>query len=1652
MAAALEACRSLHARFAGGDGHVSLKGIGTICLALERNFVESELRAILAKLGRPDDGALDLVSLCEVVSYVMKGSPHTHDALTLVDPKGRETVVTLADVAAASLKALYTMHPTFDEQRCWLHTEAPLASQCVAEGEAVTFAGTHVASSFLIRARDWVGRECTSGGESFEVKLRGPVSLHGEVADKGDGTYLATYTAAISGNYTMHVTLNRMPIAGSPFALLVDADQTRPEYCVADGAGLSSAEAGKPTTFTIYKQDRFGNPRTRGVDHFYADVQGPGKWECRVKDERDGSYTVTYTAKVAGTYRLDVGLAPNVGPIAHSPFTIVVRPAPPDPRATTLVAPPPATVLCGRPFTLQIIARDRWGNLCVNAPAPSHGSAAGPSSTSTISGGGGGADEQPTAWIISDGQKNREMATVSMVEPGRFALSLTPTHQGRNMAHVCWAGMSVRGSPFQLKALPAPPHASSYAITYKPRSWPLLSAGVRFKLRVQAHDRFGNVYTAGIPPPKIFLVGTGATMHSPAEVPASAAGGREAASPKSPAPPTPIYRPSFGGGGLGLNLGGGGGSSNSGGGGGSSNLLVGAGSTQSPTRTMMATDLPTSPLSPRGLTTEETLVTRLRSQLLSDFGLGDHGRPLPDEWAKLLTEVEEMHGALGPREARFALESSSSGRANLTLAGKVQRDPSLSISANIRDPEAIAPESMVTADGGLVASSQRHVTCEVTDLAHGVYEVSGIARHAGTYKLCLRLPQRTPSAADPMGGTKTLDSGARVTALSKTVGLSATLVGEDAENVAHVVENEYASAVAIEEAQGTLCHEVTVLSGVMAPSACTLSGQGLSLAHENETAHFELIAIDEFGNANGLGGERFELRAYRLLPAGRRKRTTIEYKISDCGDGRYTVSYVPTLAGRWELSLICIPRKDVVVYGEATSPNSRQSSPTGVRAGGATLETFEEVASAAVATYEERHAGEPTELVGGRSFMVIVRPTLAKHLKPLEAAAAMEAHARLETALACEAHTLDVSHEPRFKRQDGVNAGDGLGWALAGEVVEFVVRLPPRPLRSPERKVVRRGASGSEEVLTANAAGGKGGRVGSWSAAEHLVLEQAKLSVYGTVDRAPGCEEVEAAEFELAACRDNGDGKFYVKYCTSVSGTLNLNVELAGGGHISGSPFAVDVRAGPVVPCLGTAGGRGLHQCEVGVSQYLEIFARDRCGNARKFERENYRVRLVRAPRHMQPTNLVSTAGGGREGEEFEVDFRQGPDGGCRAHYKLLEPGVYLVHVETGGGNSPTGGNAPFEPVVGSPFELSCAAGPIELSCCSLLEVGIGGEPLSRTVSTGGGRLWVQTRDQLANARSTPSSVEMWCELRVPGVASAGSTLVTSDGRDGVVGSINGVVRCACVDLGDGRIEVTYPASAPGGLLDVWIGLVDTDPLVERRRMSSPLGTTEHRLGVLSMEPAIRFGDNSLVSAPGVLRVKPGLLFDIVVISVDDAGRQNLKGGEQLRAQLSSGPAPVALEVYDNDDGSYRVATAVQVSGEYKIGFYLNGLPVAGSPIVLIAPRTNERAPSPRGPGASERAPSPRQGSPASGRPAARQNSPRRAMTREQHSAVGPHARGDSPRQASPRHQVRSRPLVAPPPSSKSGERPPRALPTASALTGAHATMNGYARVLGESN
>ena len=110
-------------------------------------------------------------------------------------------------------------------------------------------------------------------------------------------------------------------------------------------------------------------------------------------------------------------------------------------------------------------------------------------------------------------------------------------------------------------------------------------------------------------------------------------------------------------------------------------------------------------------------------------------------------------------------------------------------------------------------------------------------------------------------------------------------------------------------------------------------------------------------------------------------------------------------------------------------------------------------------------------------------------------------------------------------------------------------------------------------------------------------------------------------------------------------------------------------------------------------------------------------------------------------------------------------------------------------------------------------------------------------------------------------------------------------------------------------------------------------------LGQILVKPAIRFGPTCIFNEAGHLKVHTKVVYDLVAVSVDDAGRQREKGGELARVQLSTGPGPIALEVADAGGGCYRIKFAVQVSGEYRAMVSIDGRPVAGSPITLIAPR-----------------------------------------------------------------------------------------------------------------
>ena len=161
----LDACQDLYARFEDeDDGLISLHRLGCIILALERAVDETGVQSLILTLTERPDAAVDFTGLCEVVCHVMKGAPHTRDTLVLLDHTGARIHSSLADVARLQLKALYTMHPAFDDQSCWLRLDEAYAPHCVAEGEGIETALTNQPATLVIEPRDWVHHETASLG------------------------------------------------------------------------------------------------------------------------------------------------------------------------------------------------------------------------------------------------------------------------------------------------------------------------------------------------------------------------------------------------------------------------------------------------------------------------------------------------------------------------------------------------------------------------------------------------------------------------------------------------------------------------------------------------------------------------------------------------------------------------------------------------------------------------------------------------------------------------------------------------------------------------------------------------------------------------------------------------------------------------------------------------------------------------------------------------------------------------------------------------------------------------------------------------------------------------------------------------------------------------------------------------------------------------------------------------------------------------------------------------------------------------------------------------------------------------------------------------------------------------------------------------
>jgi adhesin/invasin len=75
---------------------------------------------------------------------------------------------------------------------------------------------------FVVHVADSEGNPVGHGGDQVAVSIQGVTDGALPVQDAGDGTYHATWRPFVFGNFQVQITLNGVPIAGSPFTTRID--------------------------------------------------------------------------------------------------------------------------------------------------------------------------------------------------------------------------------------------------------------------------------------------------------------------------------------------------------------------------------------------------------------------------------------------------------------------------------------------------------------------------------------------------------------------------------------------------------------------------------------------------------------------------------------------------------------------------------------------------------------------------------------------------------------------------------------------------------------------------------------------------------------------------------------------------------------------------------------------------------------------------------------------------------------------------------------------------------------------------------------------------------------------------------------------------------------------------------------------------------------------------------------------------------------------------------------------------------------------------------------------------------------------------------------------------------------------------------------
>lgn len=337
----------------------------------------------------------------------------------------------------------------------------PDPTQCLVYGDGIESAEAHKSAHFTIEARNKLGQRIEGGGHPFSVRIVDPYSeeLPVELIDERNGLYQVSYKPTDAGEHVIEVTLQRAPVAKSPYRVHVgeNMDMASPSKTYIEGPGIEGGnKAGEPAEFRIVAVGPHGQPLKKGGDLFEVHVEDP---EFRlvpatVKDNGDGTYAVSYTPTEPGQYHVDVIQRNASKPLYYdhvkgSPVDVLIE-AGTDASSSIAYGPglEPGN-LSTFPAHFTIEARDKQGRKMPQGGDPFDVQVMGPSGPIP--------------------------ATVKDNGDGTYAVEYSPEDAGVHDIAVTLDGKPIKGSTFH--------------VDIKPGAWPANTSIDRYQFTIVTRDK-----------------------------------------------------------------------------------------------------------------------------------------------------------------------------------------------------------------------------------------------------------------------------------------------------------------------------------------------------------------------------------------------------------------------------------------------------------------------------------------------------------------------------------------------------------------------------------------------------------------------------------------------------------------------------------------------------------------------------------------------------------------------------------------------------------------------------------------------------------------------------------------------------------------------------------------------------------------------------------------------------------------------------------------------------------------------------------------------------------------------------------------------------------------------------------------------------------